>query len=128
MAGKGHNGERQAQPATIAADRLKSFIERIENLETEKKAIAADIRDVYLEAKGTGFDVRTMREIIRLRRLDSAERDEREALLDVYKQALGMLDGTPLGDAALRRQLRKLHEAGTTVTMRTGTPPAEDAP
>lgn len=85
--GKGHN----SKPAGVAADRLKSFIERIERLEEEKKGIAGDIRDVYSEAKGTGFDTKTMRQIIKLRRMDSAERDEQEELLDVYKQALGML-------------------------------------
>lgn len=85
--GPGHN----SKPAGVAADRLKSFIERIERLEEEKKGIAGDIRDVYSEAKGTGFDTKTMRQIIKLRRMDSAERDEQEELLDVYKQALGML-------------------------------------
>ncbi len=79
------------KPATIAADRLKSFVERIEKLEEEKKAIGADIRDVYSEAKGVGFDVKTMRQVVRLRKMDSAEREEQESLLDVYKQALGML-------------------------------------
>jgi uncharacterized protein (UPF0335 family) len=79
------------KPANIAADRLKSFVERIEKLEEEKKAIGADIRDVYSEAKGVGFDVKTMRQVVRLRKMDSAEREEQESLLDVYKQALGML-------------------------------------
>ena len=79
------------KPSAIAADRLKSFVERIEKLEEEKKAIGADIRDVYSEAKGVGFDVKTMRQVVRLRKMDSAERSEQEALLDVYKQALGML-------------------------------------
>ncbi|TWT03975.1 DUF2312 domain-containing protein [Reyranella sp. CPCC 100927] len=79
------------KPSNIAADRLKSFVERIEKLEEEKKAIGSDIRDVYSEAKGTGFDVKTMRTLIKLRKMDSAERDEQETLLDVYKQALGMI-------------------------------------
>ncbi|TXL69792.1 DUF2312 domain-containing protein [Vineibacter terrae] len=79
------------KPSNIAADRLKSFVERIEKLEEEKKAIGADIRDVYSEAKGTGFDVKAMRQIVKLRKMDSAERDEQETLLDVYKQALGMI-------------------------------------
>jgi uncharacterized protein (UPF0335 family) len=79
------------QPSNIAADRLKSFVERIEKLEEEKKAIGADIRDVYSEAKGTGFDVKAMRQVVKLRKMDSAERDEQEQLLDVYKQALGMI-------------------------------------
>jgi len=79
------------KPSNIAADRLKSFVERIEKLEEEKKAIGSDIRDIYSEAKGTGFDVKTMRTIVKLRKMDSAERDEQETLLDVYKQALGMI-------------------------------------
>lgn len=102
----GHNSGAAAPPAgdlplrggdsftkapTIAADRLKSFVERIERLEEERKAIAGDIGAVFSEAKGAGFDVRTMRELIRLRRIDSAERDERETMLDLYKQALGMV-------------------------------------
>ena len=81
----------KTKPATVPADRLKSFVERIEKLEEEKKAIGADIRDVYSEAKGVGFDVKTMRQVVRLRKMDSAEREEQESLLDVYKQALGML-------------------------------------
>ncbi|MBI1209367.1 MAG: DUF2312 domain-containing protein [Azospirillum sp.] len=76
----------------IAADHLKSFIERIERLEEEKAGLAADIRDVYAEAKGTGFDTKIMRQILRLRRLEKADRDEQEHLLDLYKQALGMLE------------------------------------
>ncbi len=74
----------------IAAKRLRAFIERIERLEEEKAALAADIREVYAEAKGDGFDAKTMRQIVRLRRLDSADRAEQEALLDLYKAALGL--------------------------------------
>lgn len=72
----------------IAADRLKSFIERIERLEEEKAALAADIREVYAEAKGTGFDTKIMRQIIRIRRMDKADRQEQEELLTLYKRAL----------------------------------------
>ncbi len=75
----------------IAADRLKSFVERIEKLEEEKKAIAGDIKDVYSEAKGTGFDVKTMRKIVSLRQMDASDRSEQEMLLDTYKHALGMV-------------------------------------
>ncbi|HTZ36803.1 MAG TPA: DUF2312 domain-containing protein [Stellaceae bacterium] len=75
----------------IAGDRLKSFIERIERLEEEKKALANDIKEVYAEAKGTGFDTKIMRQLIRLRRMDKDDLDEQEALIDVYKRALGML-------------------------------------
>ncbi len=74
----------------IAAKRLRSFIERIERLEEEKAALAADIREVYAEAKGDGFDAKTMRQIVRLRKLDSADRAEQQALLDLYKAALGL--------------------------------------
>ena len=85
----------------IAGDRLKSFIERIERLEQEKQALAEDIKEVYAEAKGTGFDTRIMRQIIRIRRRDQDELDEEETLLDVYKRALGMLpDTTPRAEAA----------------------------
>jgi uncharacterized protein (UPF0335 family) len=75
----------------IAGDRLKSFVERIERLEDEKKALANDIKEVYAEAKGTGFDTKIMRQIIRLRRMDKDDLDEQETLLDVYRRALGML-------------------------------------
>jgi len=75
----------------IAGDRLKSFVERIERLEEEKRALADDIKEVYAEAKGNGFDVKIMRHVIRLRRLDKDDLDEQDALIDVYKRALGML-------------------------------------
>jgi uncharacterized protein (UPF0335 family) len=75
----------------IAGDRLKSFIERIERLEEEKKALANDIKEVFAEAKGNGFDTKIMRQVIRLRRMDKDDLDEQEALIDVYKRALGML-------------------------------------
>ncbi len=74
----------------IAAQRLRSFIERVERLEEEKAALAADIREVYAEAKGDGFDTKTMRQVVRLRKLDSSDRAEQEALLDLYKAALGL--------------------------------------
>jgi len=80
-----------ADKGGIAAERLKSFIERIERLEEEKRALAEDIKEVYSEAKGVGFDVKTMRQLVRIRRLDEDDRDEQEALLDTYKRALGML-------------------------------------
>jgi uncharacterized protein (UPF0335 family) len=75
----------------VAGERLKSFIERIERLEEEKRALSADIKEVYSEAKGAGFDVKTMREIVKIRRMDEEDLDEREALLDTYMRALGML-------------------------------------
>ncbi len=79
-----------AEVGGIAAERLRSFIERIERLEEEKAALAADTREVYAEAKSTGFDVKTMRQVIRLRKLDRDDRAEQEHLLDLYKQALGL--------------------------------------
>ena len=75
----------------IAGERLKSLIERIERLEEEKRALSEDIKEVYAEAKGTGFDPKIMRQIIRIRKRDQDELDEEETLLDVYKRALGML-------------------------------------
>ena len=74
----------------FAAGQLKSLIERIERLEEEKGALAADIREVYSEAKTNGFDTKIIRQVIRLRRLDNTERQEQEAVLDLYLAALGM--------------------------------------
>lgn len=74
----------------FAKDHLKSLVERIERLEEEKAALTADIREVYSEAKGQGFDTRIMRQVVRLRRLDRADRQEQEAILDLYLAALGM--------------------------------------
>ena len=75
---------------TIAAGQLRSLIERIERLEEEKRTIADDIKDVYAEAKGNGFDTKAIRAIIILRRTDKAEREEAETILDLYMAALGM--------------------------------------
>jgi uncharacterized protein (UPF0335 family) len=74
----------------VAGDQLRSYIERIERLEEEKAALAADVREVFAEAKGNGFDVKIMRQILRLRKMDGDDRAEQEALLDVYKRAIGM--------------------------------------
>jgi uncharacterized protein (UPF0335 family) len=98
---KGHN-----RAGGIAGEELNSIIQRIERLEDEKAGIAQDIREVYAESKGRGFDPKTIREIIKIRKMSQSERDEREALLDIYKAALGMLGGTPLGEAAIRRLTR----------------------
>jgi uncharacterized protein (UPF0335 family) len=79
-------------PATkFAKDQLKAIIERIERLEEEKKTISDDIRDVYAESKGNGFDVKALRTIVRLRKQDPNERQEQETILETYMQALGML-------------------------------------
>ena len=75
---------------TIAADELRLLIERIERLEEEKKSMADDVKDVYGEAKARGYDTKTMRTIIRLRKMEKHVRDEAEALLDTYKAALGL--------------------------------------
>jgi uncharacterized protein (UPF0335 family) len=80
-------------PATrFAKDQLRAFIERVEKLEEEKKAIADDIRDVFAEAKGTGFDVKALRAVLKLRKQDVDERREHETILETYLNALGMLD------------------------------------
>ncbi len=76
---------------SFAKDQLKAFVERVERLEEEKKAIADDIRDVYAEAKGNGFDVKSLRVVVRLRKQDVNERKEQEAILETYLHALGML-------------------------------------
>lgn len=74
----------------VGRDQLRAFIERIERLEEEKKAIADDIKEVYAEAKGNGFDTKVMRQVIRIRKQDTNERMEQEAILDTYMHALGM--------------------------------------
>jgi uncharacterized protein (UPF0335 family) len=74
----------------IAADRLRSIVERIERLEEERRALAADIKDIYAEAKSAGFDAKVLRALIRLRRQEKAEVEEQESLLDLYRRALGM--------------------------------------
>ena len=79
-----------AKTGGIAADRLKQIVARIERLEEDKKAVADDIKEVYAEAKGTGFDTKIMRKIISLRKKDHAERQEEEAIMELYLQALGM--------------------------------------
>ncbi len=72
----------------VAVDRLRSFVDRIERLEEEKRALAADIREVYSEAKGAGFDVKVLRQLIRLRKMDADDRTQMEEILDVYERAL----------------------------------------
>jgi uncharacterized protein (UPF0335 family) len=76
---------------TVAAGQLRAFIERIERLEEEKAAIAGDIREVYSEAKSTGFETKIMRQVIRLRKMEAHDREEQEQLLDLYKRAIGMM-------------------------------------
>ena len=76
----------------VGAEQLRSYVERIERLEEEKAALAADIREVYAEAKGNGLDTKVMRQVVRLRKMDSSDREEQEELLDLYKRALGMAE------------------------------------
>jgi len=83
MSNIGHN--------TVAADQLRALIARIEKLEEEKTGISADIREVFAEAKGNGFDVKAIRTIIKMRKMDAQEREEQETVLDTYLHALGML-------------------------------------
>lgn len=85
MSEPGHNSG-----APVAADRLRSLIERIERLDSERKALGSDIKDIFAEAKSAGFDVKVMRELIRIRKQEPADVEEREALLDVYRRALGL--------------------------------------
>ena len=75
---------------SVAADQLAAYIDRIERLEAEKKTIMADMAEVYKEAGGDGFDVKAMKELIRIRKMEEADRNQREELLDIYKRALGM--------------------------------------
>ena len=77
-------------PDSVAQDQLRAFIERIERMEEEKKAIAGDIKEIYAEAKGRGFDTKAIRTLVRLRAQDAQERQEMEAILDLYMQAIGM--------------------------------------
>ena len=92
MATAAASKEEEAPATRFAKDHLKAFVERIERLEEEKKTIADDIRDVYAEAKGTGFDVKALRTIVRLRKQDVDERREQETILETYMHALGMLN------------------------------------
>jgi len=94
-AGPGHNSGDKG----VSAQRLKSYISRIERLEEERKALGADVREIYSEAKAQGFDTKVMRQVVKLRKMDTAERQEQEALLQVYLDAVGDYASTPLGEA-----------------------------
>ena len=89
---RGRQAKTEEPPETggIAADRLRSLIERIERLEEERKALGSDIKDIYAEAKSAGFDVKVLRQLISIRRKEPAEVEEQESLLDIYRRALGM--------------------------------------
>lgn len=98
----------------VAAERLKGFVERLEKLGEEKQEIADQISDVKKEAKGEGFDLKVLNAILRERKMHAAERQEFQALLDIYRAALGMLDGTPLGDFARHRLMGETKPAKPT--------------
>ena len=99
----GKNPENTRKADNAAGERLRSIIERVERLEEERKALASDIKDIFSEAKSAGYDVKVIRQLIRIRALDPADVEEQEALLDIYRAALGMLNGTPLSENARRR-------------------------
>jgi uncharacterized protein (UPF0335 family) len=80
----------EEKPTNIAGDRLRSIVDRIERLEEERKALGNDIKDIYGEAKSAGFDVKVLRQLIRIRKQEPAEIEEQETLLDVYRRAIGM--------------------------------------
>jgi uncharacterized protein (UPF0335 family) len=82
--------EEDIKTGGVAADRLRSIVERIERLEEERKALASDIKDIYAEAKSAGFDVKVLRQLIKIRKQEAAEVEEQETMLDVYRRALGM--------------------------------------
>lgn len=98
-------------------EQLRSIVERVERLEEEKKTFTDDIRDVYAEAKGNGFDVKAIRAIVRMRKQDAAERRTHEAILETYMHELGMLASTELGEAAIARKReemeRRVNKAAT---------------
>ena len=81
---------KKAKAGAVSADVLRSYIERIERLEEEKKSLGGDIREIYAEAKGHGFEPRVMRKVVSLRRMNAADREEEEALLEVYRRAVGV--------------------------------------
>ena len=93
-------GELMPDVGGIAGEQLRSFIERIERLEEERKTLAEDIKEVFAEAKGSGFNAKIMRQIIKIRRMDKDDLDEQETLLDIYMRALGMLPDIPEAAAA----------------------------
>lgn len=87
----GHNSETESAVTKFSKDQLRTIVERIERMEEEKKTISDDIRDIYAEAKGSGYDAKTLRTIVRMRKQDANERQEAETILETYMHALGML-------------------------------------
>ena len=84
------NADKDPKNVALSVDRLRSLIERIERLQEEAKEIQSDIKDIFAEAKAVGYDVKIMREVIKLRKMNAADRDEQEYLIDTYKRALGL--------------------------------------
>lgn len=105
MMGIGHN--------SISKSELKKYVERIESLEEEKATLATDIKEIYIEAKSNGFDAKILRKLIVLRRKDARTREEEQAMLEIYMEALGMLGDTPLGDAAIKAAAKNLRDMVT---------------
>jgi uncharacterized protein (UPF0335 family) len=106
-------GSKGSEAMTLQASsqaQLRQFVERIERLQQEQKALAADVKDIYSEAKAIGFDVKAIRKIVMMRRKSSAEREEEQAIIDLYAHALGMLADLPLGEAAIRAAVREAAE------------------
>lgn len=126
MSKPGHNS---GKGGPVNADRLKSFVERIEKLEEERKAIGGDIKDVYSEAKGVGYDVGTMRKVVRLRAMDAADRAEQETLLDVYWHALQTVDRIDerLAAGESQREVAAAEGVSKSTVQRRG-PKVESAP
>ena len=87
----GHNSEAESFSAKFSRDQLKAIIERIERMEEEKKTISDDVRDIYAEAKGSGYDVKALRTIVRMRKQDPNDRAEQETILETYMHAMGMI-------------------------------------
>jgi uncharacterized protein (UPF0335 family) len=103
-----------------AQKELKRMIDRIENLETEKKGLSSDINDIYLEAKGRGFDAKIMKKIVAMRRRTQAEIAEEQAITETYMAALGMLGDTPLGEAGLKQLTKGRKRRGEDHDSETG--------
>ena len=102
----GHNSTHADGVEHVDTGHLRSFVERIERLESEKSAIAEDIREIYSELKGNGFDPKIVRKVVALRRMDRDKRIEEERLVELYLDALGELADTPLGQSAIARTRR----------------------
>ena len=92
----------EPQASGVAADRLRSIVDRIERVESERKNLGEDIKEIYAEAKSSGYDLKALRQLIRERRLTDDEREEREMLVEVYRRSLGEFVSTELGSAAIR--------------------------